>query len=294
MVCVGGSRCVFAVPRDNGTAIAVQYDDDNLLTHIGDLALNRNGATGFLEGSSLGTVTDSWSYNSFGESAGYSALVGPTPVYTVQYTRDGLGRITTKVETINAQTTTYGYAYDPSGQLIEVKEDGVTVASYSYDANGNRLSATIGGGTVTGTYDAQDRLLQYGNTTYSYTQDGRLQSKTEGTATTSYQYDELGNLTRVILPDGKQIDYLIDGLNRRLGKKVDGALVQGVFHHHRAAISGAARAINAAGANHRVGVGRCKGHRPDEGRHHRRGQKQPADAFPANWRHRRAADMVSA
>jgi len=214
----------------NGTSVAIQYNDDSLPTQVGDLTLNRNGATGFLEGSSLGTVTDNWSYNVFGEPAGYGALVGPTPVYTVQYTRDGLGRITTKVETINGTTTTYSYNYDPAGQLIEVKKEGVTVASYSYDANGNRLSATAGGQTVTGTYDDQDRLLQYGGTTYIYTKDGRLQSKTEGIETTSYQYDELGNLTRAILPNGKQIDYLIDGLNRRVGKKVNGALVQGFLY----------------------------------------------------------------
>jgi RHS repeat-associated protein len=214
----------------NGTSVAVQYDDDDLPTQIGDLTLNRNGATGMLEGSSLGTVTDSWSYNGFGEATGYAALVGTTPIYTVQYTRDGLGRITTKVETITGQTTTYSYDYDPAGQLTEVKEAGVTVASYSYDANGNRRSAIAGGQTVTGTYDAQDRLLQYGDTTYAYTQDGRLESKTQGIETTSYEYDELGNLTRVILPDGKQIEYLIDGLNRRVGKKVDDVLVQGFLY----------------------------------------------------------------
>jgi len=214
----------------NGTTVAVQYDGDNLPTQIGDLALNRNGATGFLQGSSLGTVTDSWSYNVFGEPTGYSALVGATPVYTVQYMRDGLGRIATKVETVNGTTTTYSYDYDPAGQLTEVKKEGVTVASYSYDPNGNRESATAGGQTVTGTYDAQDRLLQYGGTTYLYAKDGRLQSKTDGIETTSYQYDELGNLTRVILPSGTQIDYLIDGLDRRVGKKVDGVLVQAFLY----------------------------------------------------------------
>jgi len=32
----------------------------------------------------------------------------------------------------------------------------------------------------------------------------------------------LGNLLSVILPSGTVIDYLIDGRNRRIGKKVDG------------------------------------------------------------------------
>jgi RHS repeat-associated protein len=45
-----------------------------------------------------------------------------------------------------------------------------------------------------------------------------------GGATTSYTYDALGNLVSVQLPGGPRIDYLIDGRNRRVGRKVDGVL----------------------------------------------------------------------
>src|SRR5262249_6552833 len=38
-------------------------------------------------------------------------------------------------------------------------------------------------------------------------------------------YDAMGNLRAVTLP-GMQLDYIIDGANRRIGKKVNGALVQ--------------------------------------------------------------------
>lgn len=41
---------------------------------------------------------------------------------------------------------------------------------------------------------------------------------------TSYEYDVLGNLLSVALPDGTIIDYLIDGQNRRIGVTVDGAV----------------------------------------------------------------------
>ncbi|MBK6422500.1 MAG: RHS repeat-associated core domain-containing protein [Gemmatimonadetes bacterium] len=37
----------------------------------------------------------------------------------------------------------------------------------------------------------------------------------------------LGNLTAVTLPDSTQISYLVDGQGRRIGKKVNGVLVQG-------------------------------------------------------------------
>ena len=42
--------------------------------------------------------------------------------------------------------------------------------------------------------------------------------------TTTYTYDPLGNLTHVALPDGRGIDYVIDGMGRRVGKKVNGVL----------------------------------------------------------------------
>jgi RHS repeat-associated protein len=57
-----------------------------------------------------------------------------------------------------------------------------------------------------------------------------LATKTVGTNTTTYTYDELGNLTRVVLPSGTQIDYLIDGQNRRIGKKIGGVLTQGYLY----------------------------------------------------------------
>jgi YD repeat-containing protein len=48
--------------------------------------------------------------------------------------------------------------------------------------------------------------------------------------TAIYTYDVLGNLTRVVLPDSTQIDYVVDGANRRIGNKVNGALVQGFLY----------------------------------------------------------------
>jgi len=45
-----------------------------------------------------------------------------------------------------------------------------------------------------------------------------------------YEYDVFGNLMKVTLPGGMQIDYIVDGANRRIGKKVDGVLVQGFLY----------------------------------------------------------------
>ena len=43
-------------------------------------------------------------------------------------------------------------------------------------------------------------------------------------------YDALGNLTHVLLPTGENVDYVVDGLNRRIGRRLNGALVQGFLY----------------------------------------------------------------
>jgi RHS repeat-associated protein len=144
------------------------------------------------------------------------------------------GRIVTKTETINGTTTTWTYGYDVAGRLSDVLKDGAVYAHYDYDANGNRLDKTNGAGTLlaAGTYDNQDRMLTYGNNTYAYTANGELTAKTDTTTgnVTTYNYDVLGNLKHVNLPDGTAIDYVIDGRNRRIGKKVNGALTEAYLY----------------------------------------------------------------
>jgi len=117
-------------------------------------------------------------------------------------------------------------AYDDEGRLWTVNGDDV---EYRYDANGNRTQRLDHGvPTETGSYDAQDRLITYDGRTYSYTANGELETvTTPGNDVTRYTYDVLGNLRRVVLHEGQPlqqvvIDYLIDGQNRRVGRKVQG------------------------------------------------------------------------
>jgi RHS repeat-associated protein len=213
-----------------GEPLPFEYDPDSLLAEAGAMALSRNPQNGLLTGSTLGGVTDAWAYNGFAEPIGYAAGYGGTSLYAVRYTRDPLGCITEKRQTIDGVTRTDTYTYDVAGRLMAVARDGTPLATYTYDRNGNRLTATSPRGTVTGRYDAQDRLLRYGPTTYTHTANGELRSRTTRGQTTTYDYDALGNLLGVSLPDGTQITYLVDGRNRRLGKQVNGTLVQGFLY----------------------------------------------------------------
>jgi RHS repeat-associated protein len=221
---------VTEISLNGANPVVFGYDADSLLTQAGALSLIRDAQNGLLIGSTLGSLTDAWTYNAFAEAASYSASYAGAPVFTTRFTRDALGRITEKVETVAGATTTYGYRYDLVGRLTEVTVDGVTLSTYAYDANGNRLSRTSAQGTETGTYDDQDRLLTYAGASYTYTANGELASKTTGGQTTTYQYDVLGNLRQVVLPGGATVEYLTDGQNRRIGKKVNGILVQSFLY----------------------------------------------------------------
>jgi RHS repeat-associated protein len=74
----------------------------------------------------------------------------------------------------------------------------------------------------------QDRLLSYGPFDYTYTANGELETKTNRDTSEAwlFQYDALGNLLTVGLPNGDLIDYLIDGMGRRVGKKKNGVLLK--------------------------------------------------------------------
>jgi RHS repeat-associated protein len=207
------------------------YDRDGFTTNAGSLLIERHPQHGQVTAATLGAVATTKQYNDFGELTGQTASFGASTLLAESYARDALGRITTKAETLDGATNTCDYAYDVGGRLAGVKKNGNTISAYTYDGNGNRLSHTDrDGAVVPGTYDDQDRLLQYGDAVYGYGANGDLSSKTVVGQTTTYRHDVFGNLLAVRLPDGAEIEYLMDGRNRRVGKKVGGTLVQGFLY----------------------------------------------------------------
>jgi RHS repeat-associated protein len=234
------------VNDDPTTEIEVEYDDDGLPTRIEEMDLFFDAASGRWLGSHVDQTGVRVTRNAFAEAERLEAgFFGPPHVSSgqpphvgsrlldVTYERDKTGRITRKTERMRTEpggaelTRVHDYEYDDDrGWLTEVKRDGVVVETYGYDANGNRASWTTDFGSGTATYDEQDRLLTYGGLSFTYTENGELLTKSNGSLTTSYTYDAFSNLRSVTLPDGIEIEYLIDGKNRRIGTKVDGVLVQ--------------------------------------------------------------------
>jgi RHS repeat-associated protein len=216
----------------NTASLAFGYDADGLLQTAGTLALTRDPSNGHLSGTTLGGATDAYTYDTNGLLSTYVAKSSGSTIYSETIVRDAVGRITEKTETIGGTTHVWGYTYDASGRVTDVTEDGSSATHYGYDADDNRTTFTNASGSVNPTYDAQDRLLSYGSANYNYTANGELTGKTDSTGTTSYTYDPFGNLLNVALPNGTAIDYVVDGQNRRVGKKVNGTLTQGFLYQN--------------------------------------------------------------
>jgi RHS repeat-associated protein len=213
------------------------FDLDLLLSSVAiatspatTLTVSRNSQNGFLTGTSVGVVSTSQAFDSYGSTTSLSASAGGTALYSTSLTHDPAGRVKQKVEIVQGVSHTYLYSYDDADQLTDVSIDGVAAGHWEYDANGNRTGGTSSNDTgvaLTGTYDAQDRLISYGSAQYVFGPRGDLRSKTVSGKTTTYSYDELGALVSVALEDGTRIDYVVDATGRRVGKKLNGALDRG-------------------------------------------------------------------
>ncbi len=216
-----------SISVNDDPATAFKYDADGSLIQSGELKMERDPATGFLKSTQLGNVSTTHEYSNFGERKRFVAQVNGKDLMAVEYERDAIGRILKKTETIEGVTDVYTYEYDLAGRLKTATKNGDLVGQYEYDSNGNRTKYEGQLGTRAGSYDAQDRIQSYGPATFKHNSNGDLESKTEKGKTTAYEYDPQGNLRTAILPEGQKIEYVVDAIGRRIGKKVGGKLVKG-------------------------------------------------------------------
>ena len=149
----------------------------------------------------------------------------------------------------NGQSRTTTYSYNTAGLLQSIdgtRTDVQDITAYAYDTQGNRISTTnalghinqaaafnehgqpttlidINGITTTLQYDARKRLIIRA-----------IAPGTDDEAITRYQYDGVGNLTQITLPDNSALIYEYDLANRlkavqdNLGNRIEYTLdVQG-------------------------------------------------------------------
>ena len=158
--------------------------------------------------------------------------------------------------------------------------------AYSYDNNGNRTELRKrDGNRIQYEYDAYDRVVKKNfpdtdDRTVYYNYDNRgletyarfdsktgpgLTAKYDGfgrqieetyhiangtTHTTSMGYDDNSNLTQLIHPDGKQVNYTYDGLDRLEHVTLDGSTLLNYEYNHRAKLATLKRANGNGATTH--------------------------------------------
>lgn len=193
--------------------VDMSYDAASQMT-----GLNRYGD---LAGT-LSVANTSYTYDLAGRLTNLKHQRGATTLASYGLAYDAANRITQSSGTDGTQD----YAYDTTNQLTGASHTTQTNEAYSYDANGNRTNAGYGTGT-------NNQLLTDGTYNYQYDGEGNRTRRTE-IATgkiTEYVWDYRNRLTSVLFKDSlgtvtKTIQYTYDVNDRRIGKKIDGAVAE--------------------------------------------------------------------
>ena len=147
---------------------------------------------------------------------------------TTDYTYDGIGnRLTMKMKGIG-DGDTVTYEYFRNGWLKSVTDHCGSVTSYDYNLIGNRTSMTYPNGVVTNyTYTSDIYRLASSTSTNSsgvtlafqnyssYDNVGNILTRVDDNGTTTYQYDNLYQLTHVAYPNTNTTDYEYDEAGNR-------------------------------------------------------------------------------
>jgi RHS repeat-associated protein len=194
-----------------GKRVDLSYDAASQMT-----GLNRYGD---LAGT-LGVANSSYSYDAVGRLTNLTHQHGTSTLASYGLVYDAANRITKSSGTDGTQN----YTYDSTNQLTGANHTTQADEAYSYDANGNRTSAGYGTGT-------NNQLLTDGVYNYTYDDEGNRTKRTEISTgkVTEYVWDYRNRLAGVLFKDAggvvtKTIEYLYDVNDRRIGKKIDGAV----------------------------------------------------------------------
>jgi len=237
-----------------GTHITYNYDKDGRMIQAGDefyiyQSANSAGTDSAPETASMTVETDTnrignykrtlRTYQTAGETEGVSfqgkntatlSWLNPNSPWTatLESFTDKNRQIIRASSKLNSSPTVYDdYQYDANSRLTQVS--GRLSAKYDIPvgSNNNILRYQHGSQITTAQYDKQDRLLSLNGAierNFTYSEDGEMIKISNCLGEKKFEYDFFGNLKKVILPDGKVIEYKLDAFNRRVARSVNGQI----------------------------------------------------------------------
>ena len=160
-------------------------------------------------------VVDSLTYTPSSNLLSRDSTLGSLLVSRSAYSYDGSGRRSSRTDITGTST----FSYDDLGQLISADHPAgtsLTNESYSYDLAGNRTSSA-GAPLGAWVYD-RDRLMQDGAATYTYDAEGNRLTRTDRATggVTRYTWNAEHQLIGVRFPDGSSESFRYDPLGRRI------------------------------------------------------------------------------
>ena len=145
------------------------------------------------------------------------------------YTHDANGNVLTRSVTVDGTTRTWTYTYDQFGRVLTASDPRNNTTTNSYYANtaaqgvnrGMLASVTNAAGHTTSitSYNAHGQPLSITDangltTTMAYDARQRMTGRTVGGESTIYDYDGVGQLKKVTLPDSSFLNYTYDAAHR--------------------------------------------------------------------------------
>ncbi len=192
--------------------IPVTRDADGAITVLGDFNFQRGGPDGSLNKISNAAMSIDLPFDTNGWPSGLDCKINTISVYNLQITLDpATAMITRKTETLDGSTRTTDYEFDDNGRIVSVILNSVLSESYTYDANGNRLTRTLGANPEeTTNYGSGDILQRQGNLYYTFDRDGFMTAR----GNDFFTFATTGEITRVIVNGSRDVFYDYDAFGR--------------------------------------------------------------------------------